>query len=113
MKEEMGLTGIDIRPLVTFRMNYGPNDNEISTLYRGVINPGNVKFDPIEIEAIELLDPHQLLEKISAGKESFCGWFLQMIRWAQGEDSDLQILRTHSQQPLFADRPPRRNRSRS
>src|SRR5258706_13787017 len=43
MKEEMGVQGIELKPLVTFRMNYGPNDNEISTLYEGMIQIDHVK----------------------------------------------------------------------
>src|SRR5258706_16422395 len=52
MKEEMGVQGIELKPLVTFRMNYGPNDNEISTLYEGMIQIDHVKFDRVEIEEV-------------------------------------------------------------
>src|SRR3990172_551320 len=66
-REEMGLTQVDIQPLVMFKMNYGPNDNEISTLYRGIVDPQDVVFDPSEIDEIDYLTQKQLLQKLSAG----------------------------------------------
>ena len=97
----MGVTGIDIQPLVTFRMNYGPNDNEISRMYHGMVDPEKVKFDPVEIEKIDYLTSRRLLEMTSEGKEIFCRWFEQMIQWSLGKDSNLQILTTHSSASLF------------
>jgi isopentenyldiphosphate isomerase len=90
-REEMGLTQVDLQPLVTFRMNYGPNDNEISTLYRGIVNPVDVTFDPNEIEELDYISREQLLEKMAAAKETFCRWFVQIVRWAERQDSDLQV----------------------
>ncbi|MEW6402335.1 MAG: NUDIX domain-containing protein [Chloroflexota bacterium] len=95
-REEMGVTQIELQPLVTFRMNYGPNDNEISTLYRGIVDPQNVAFDPVEIDEIAYLNKEQLLEKIDAGKEVFCRWFVQMVRWAEDQESDLQVLKLYA-----------------
>jgi len=81
MKEEMGVEGIKIKPLVKFRMNYGVNDNEISTLYEGVVDPAKVKFDPIEIEEINYYSTHELQDMINEGKVKFCGWFLELLNW--------------------------------
>src|SRR3990172_2844418 len=47
LQEELGVKGIEIQPLVKFKMNYGPNDNEISALYQGEVEPALVKFDPV------------------------------------------------------------------
>ena len=44
MKEEMGVDGIEIDPLVTFRMNYGINDNEISRLFKGIVDPESLQL---------------------------------------------------------------------
>src|SRR3972149_7014818 len=49
MKEEIGVDEVEIKALVRFRMNYGVNDNEVSTLYKGAVDPNKVKFDQIEI----------------------------------------------------------------
>jgi len=81
MKEEMGVEGIEVKPLVKFRMNYGVNDNEISTLYEGVVDPAKVKFDPIEIEEINYFSMHELQDMINEGKVKFCGWFLELLNW--------------------------------
>jgi isopentenyldiphosphate isomerase len=82
-------------------MSYGPNDNEISTIYRGRVDPQSVDFDRVEIDEVDYLRRQQILEMIDARKGNFCGWFIQMIRWSQGEDSELQILKTHSMDHLF------------
>src|SRR5688572_17064965 len=55
MKEEMGVDGIELKPLIKIRMKYGVNDNEISVLYKDTIDPTRVKFDPVEIESIQYL----------------------------------------------------------
>jgi isopentenyl-diphosphate delta-isomerase type 1 len=87
MKEEMGVEGIEIKPLVKFRMNYGINDNEISTLYEGIVNPVNVKFDPIEIEEINYYSVQELQKMVTEGKVKFCGWFVELLNWYSGKSS--------------------------
>jgi isopentenyldiphosphate isomerase len=81
MKEEMGVNGIKVDPLVRFRMNYGINDNEISTLYKGVVDPDKVKFDPVEIEEINYYRVDELQEMIQEGNIKFCGWFVELLNW--------------------------------
>ena len=81
MKEEMGVDGIEIKELVKFRMNYGTNDNEISTLYEGTVDPAAVKFDPIEIEEINYYSVDELQEMIESGNVKFCGWFVELLNW--------------------------------
>jgi isopentenyldiphosphate isomerase len=81
MKEEMGVDGIEIKELVKFRMNYGANDNEISVLYEGIVDPATVKFDPIEIEEINYYSVDELQEMIESGNVKFCGWFLELLNW--------------------------------
>ena len=81
MKEEMGVDGIEIKELVKFRMNYGTNDNEISTLYEGIVDPATVKFDPIEIEKINYYSVDELQEMIESGNVKFCGWFVELLNW--------------------------------
>jgi isopentenyl-diphosphate delta-isomerase type 1 len=81
MKEEMGVDGIEIKELVKFRMNYGANDNEISVLYEGIVDPATVKFDPIEIEEINYYSVDELQEMIESGNVKFCGWFVELLNW--------------------------------
>jgi isopentenyl-diphosphate delta-isomerase type 1 len=107
MREELGLTGIKIQPIAKFKMTYGPNDNEISTIYRGVVERADVKFDPVEIEKVEYIRAEDLKGKMDDATDTFCGWFIQMIRWSQGQDSELQVLRMYSVHPLFGNHKPR------
>jgi isopentenyl-diphosphate delta-isomerase len=94
MKEEMGVNGIETNPLVKFRMNYGVNDNEISALYEGIVNPDKVKFDPIEIEEINYYSLDELQEMIKEGHVKFCGWFVELLNWYLGKSSKM-ILQGH------------------
>jgi isopentenyl-diphosphate Delta-isomerase len=91
MKEEMGVEGIEIKPLVKFRMNYGINDNEISTLYEGLVDPEKVKFDPIEIEVIYYFSVQELHEMIQGGKVKFCSWFVELLNWNLGEPTRMNL----------------------
>ena len=95
MKEEIGVTGIEINPLVTFRMNYGLNDNEISRLYEGIVEPEKVKFDPIEIEEIGYYSMDELQAMMNYEKIKFCGWFVQILNWYLGKPSEMKILTEH------------------
>jgi isopentenyl-diphosphate Delta-isomerase len=79
MKEEMGVDGIEIQPLIKFRMQYGINDNEISILYKGLVDPLQVKFDPVEIESIHYLSTDEVNKMMKENRVSFCGWFLEIL----------------------------------
>jgi isopentenyldiphosphate isomerase len=94
MKEEMGVEGIKIKPLVKFRMNYGPNDNEISTLYEGTVDPLTVKFDPGEIEEIYYYSLDELQNMANGGDIQFCNWFVELLRWYAGKPSQMKGLNT-------------------
>ncbi len=91
MSEEMGVDGIRVNPLVRFRMNYGINDNEISTLYKGVVDPDKVKFDPIEIEEINYYSVDELEEMIQEGCIKFCGWFVELLNWYSGKPARMSF----------------------
>ena len=91
MKEELGVTGIEIHPLVTFRMNYGFNDNEISTLYEGVLDPDKVIFDPVEIEDVGYYSINELKEMMKEGNLKFCGWFVEILNWYLGKPAKMTL----------------------
>lgn len=95
LKEEMGIGGIEIQALVKFKMNYGPNDNEISVLYKGLIDPDTVNFDPVEVERIDYYNLPEL-QKLLAKKEFiFSYWFEQIIRWYLHKPSALEVLENY------------------
>jgi isopentenyl-diphosphate delta-isomerase len=99
MKEEMGVEGIDIKPLVKFRMNYGINDNEISTLYEGVVDPVQVKFDPMEIEEINYYSVDELYIMIKEGKVKFCSWLVELLSWYLGKPTKMSLDFNHKENP--------------
>ena len=85
MQEEMGVGGIKLKSLLQFRMNYGVNDNEISTLYEGMVDPAKVKFDRIEIEEINYYSVDELQGMTKVGNVKFCGWFVELLNWYLGK----------------------------
>ncbi len=91
MKEELGVDEIEIKPLVKFRMNYGINDNEISVLYEGVVDPDKVKFDPIEIEEVNYYSVDELQEMMKEDNVKFCGWFVELLNWYLGKPAKMSL----------------------
>ena len=91
MKEEMGVDGIEIKPLIKFRMNYGINDNEISTLYEGTVDPAKIKFDPVEIEEIYYFNLNELQGMIQEGNVQFCSWFVELLNWYSGKPTKMSL----------------------
>ena len=96
LKEEMGVQEIDIQPLIKFKMNYGPNDNEVSELYRGVVDPDLVKFDPVEIEQIDYFSLTELQAHLESEEHNFSYWFEQIIQWYLGNQSALEVLKKYN-----------------
>jgi 16S rRNA (adenine1518-N6/adenine1519-N6)-dimethyltransferase len=92
MREELGLGETEIRGIVTFKMNYGPNDNEISRVFQGIVDPARIRFDPVEIEQVFYYTLDELMERMKSAEDAFCGWFVQIIRWSIGVPSELSIL---------------------
>ena len=92
MKEEMGVDGVEIKPLVKFKMNYGINDNEISALYEGAIDPDKVKFDPVEIEEVGYYSINELKEMMKDGNLKFTGWFVEILNWYFKKPANLKVL---------------------
>ncbi|MDP1713948.1 MAG: NUDIX domain-containing protein [Anaerolineales bacterium] len=91
MKEEMGVEGVEIKALVRFRMNYGVNDNEISTLYKGSIDPDKIKFDPVEIEEVNYYSVDELQEMVKDDNVKFCGWFIELLNWYLGKPAKMSL----------------------
>lgn len=92
LKEEMGVDGITIKPLAKFRMNYGVNDNEISVLYEGVVDPTLVNFDSEEIEDIAYYNIEEIQQMIKNDNTKFCGWFVEIFNLYLKQPANLKIL---------------------
>ena len=99
--EELGIHGLRIHPLVKFKMNYGPNDLEISQLYEGRVDPDLVRFDPLEVEGISCRSLAELEALLHGGEASFCGWFVQLLAWYMGRSGEMKIIRTYARNRLL------------
>jgi isopentenyl-diphosphate delta-isomerase type 1 len=94
--EELGLRDVTLTPRLRFRLNYGPNDNEISVLFTGTVDPARVRFDPVEIAR---LDYHSLgeLQKIMDDRTlPLSRWFVQMLLWWFDQPSEIKIIETYA-----------------
>jgi len=96
MEEEMGVRGVLIKPLVKFRLTYSECDEEISVLYEGEIDPGMVRYDPEEVEAIRYDTLAELMEKLERGGEEICSWFEEILRWYAGKPVRMKIIETYA-----------------
>jgi len=93
MKEEMGVEGVLLKPLATIKMVYGYNDNEISRIYEGKVEPKQVRFDPVEISEVSYMDLGELKTRINNEKGIFCGWFVEIMNWYFGKPTKLTVLK--------------------
>jgi isopentenyl-diphosphate delta-isomerase type 1 len=92
LMEELGVAEIGLQFLVKFKMVYGLNDNEISMVYQGVIDPAAVKFDPVEIDSIQYIGPDELKKMMNENRADFCGWFVEIMNWTWGKPCALTVL---------------------
>jgi len=99
LKEELGVEGIELHPVVEFRMSDGHNDDEICQLYEGIVEPATVHFDRREVERIVYHALPELRALMNTGQVVFSYWFAQLLRWYLGEPSELGVLRID--QPKF------------
>jgi len=76
-------------------MNYGPNDNEISELYQGSIEPDLVRFDQGEIEQVLYHSISELQMLMDSEEGNFSYWFRQIIHWYLGNPSAMEIIKKY------------------
>jgi isopentenyl-diphosphate delta-isomerase len=101
LEEELSVSGLDPKPVATFRMVYGPGDNEISTFFHAVVDFADVQFDPEEIEAVAWLHVEEILEWMKNEPTAFCGWFVEIMRWYAGLPSTLNVMQEHTRARFF------------
>ncbi len=92
LREELGLEGIALAPVVRFRMNYGPGDEEICQVYEGRAELDAVHFDSVEIETVTAYTVSQLLDLMTTGEFQFSRWLQHLLYWYTGRPSDLWVL---------------------
>ncbi len=92
MKEEMGVEGIDLEPLVTIKLEYGSNDNEISRIFQGRAQSEQVHFDPVEISEVSYMSLDEIKAGIVNEEGKFCGWFVEIMNWYFQKPTKLTVL---------------------
>ncbi|NJC94958.1 MAG: NUDIX hydrolase [Anaerolineales bacterium] len=92
LSEELGLDGVEIQPLIKFKLNYGPNDNEISTIYKGSVHREQFNFDPAEIERVDFYSLTEIQKIMEQKTAPLSYWFKQILLWLLGNPSDLHTL---------------------
>lgn len=92
LKEEMGVEGIEVQPLGKIQMEYGLNDNEISVIYQGRVDPKQVRFDAAEIAEVKYMSLDEIREGIIREKEIYCGWFVELMNWYFGKSTRLKVM---------------------
>jgi 16S rRNA (adenine1518-N6/adenine1519-N6)-dimethyltransferase len=93
LKEELGIKNARIKPLIHFRMPYGPNDYHVSKLFKcdfdGEIKPNE------EVSKIEFFEMNRLKEIISNNPEMFTPWFVEMLKWHFNIENRLHIFQVY------------------
>lgn len=99
--EELGIKVVHIHPLVKFRMVYGPNDFEICVLYEGIVDPAQVRFNPLEVQGIAYYDLEELEALLRTDRSAFSGWFVQLLNWYLYRPSELEIITRNKHERLL------------
>ncbi len=94
LQEEMGVEGIALEPLFKFRMEYGPNDHEISVVYAGEVDPTKVRFDAEEVSEVAYVHPSELSASMEQSPQLYCGWFIQIMKFYSGRRAEFQVYET-------------------
>ncbi len=93
LREELGLQGVALRPVITFRMDYDVNDREISCLFQGEVPPApSLRIDPEEVASVEYRSLPALQRALDKGLVPISYWFAQLLRWAAGQPSEVKTL---------------------
>jgi len=96
LQEELGISDVQLKSLIKFKMEYGPNDFEICILYEGRADPKLIHFDPLEVENVTSYRMDELEELINKGEAAFTTWLVQIINWYLEKPSELEIIEIFS-----------------
>lgn len=96
LQEELGITSpLALKPVVLFRMDYGPTDNMICTLFQAEVAQMPTCFDAQEVAALTSHSLGEVQAMLANGEVAFTRWFEHMLRWTMGQPSDLIILKAY------------------
>lgn len=94
MREEIGVTGVALKPILDFGNSNSPTDHETSRLFQGIVDPAQVHSDPVEVARIDYFTIDELAAMLEGGVK-FSRWFEQTLRWRLGKPHELKILKVY------------------
>ena len=92
LEEELGIKQAPLRCLVQFKMNYGPGDNMISTVYKGTVDKEAIQIDANEIERIVYHSLSEIEALLTHDEGLLSRWFEHLLLWTLGRPSDIQVI---------------------
>jgi isopentenyl-diphosphate delta-isomerase type 1 len=96
LREELGITQVELIPVTLFAMRYGLADDKISQLYKGQVLAVQDSFDREEVECLSYWELAELLEQAQDPGSALSYWFRQLILWYLGKPSAVRPLETRS-----------------
>lgn len=91
-REELNISDISAKKLITYKMQYGPTDNMICELYTADIVSTSICFNPAEIKSIDFVEMESLLRQVHHTPQRFTSWFRQQLLWYFKEPNNLMII---------------------
>ena len=91
LREELGIESAAITPLLKFRMEYGPGDNMISTLFRSDY-AGSVRPDSSEVEEVLPMNHERLSRLLNDPKEVTTAWTREILNWYLSLPSKVEVM---------------------
>jgi isopentenyl-diphosphate delta-isomerase type 1 len=89
LKEELRIRNVDIKPVIRFRMPYGPKDYHICKLFECSYD-GKIKSNK-EISEIKFLNAEELKRIMRDQPKMFTPWFVEMLKWHFNMKNKLHI----------------------
>jgi len=91
LREELGITSVALKRLMRFKMNYGPNDNMISELYKCRYD-GSTQIDKRETKSLEAFSLSEIKEMLGKDEDKFALWTKEILKWYLKLPSKVQVL---------------------
>ena len=91
-REELGTVPWGMKKLVSYNMQYGPNDNMICDLYSAQIEEIDVRINESEVAEIEFLELVEIFERLESHTSQFTSWFRQQLYWFNAKPHELAVI---------------------
>jgi isopentenyldiphosphate isomerase len=91
LKEELNVSNVDLKRILRFKLNYGPNDNMISGLYECRYD-GPIQIDKREIQSLETHSLNEIKEMLVKDGDKFSPWMKEILKWYLRFPSQLEVI---------------------